>query len=176
MRRALVLGLAICLAVSAAAVAQDKQKKADKTWFDMENFAMCKNISSQPGLMEAMKWEVHKIDNGMLLVANIPENMDGAWKKAMAGMDATKKELESGKQLQLCGFCQAFGKAIQDGAQEENVDGSFSKIQLITSDDPEVIKQLHDIADRCSKEMKAMQENTSKAVDTTAAKPTYKKK
>jgi hypothetical protein len=73
-------------------------------------------------------------------------------------MEAVAKELESGKSLAMCGFCEAYGKLMTAGAKAKDVDGEFTSVSMVTSDDPEVIKQIHQVADRCIKEQKAMHE------------------
>jgi hypothetical protein len=165
----LLLAVGLCLST---AVAQDQaaraQEKANqetvaaKPWFDLQNCAMCKHLAAEEGLMDAMHWEIHKIDNGMLTVATIPENMKAKFKKAEAAMAKTAKEMESGKELPLCGFCEAYGKLMAAGVKTQEFKGEAANVSLITSDDPAVVKQIHAMADRTIKEHKAMMENKGK--------------
>jgi hypothetical protein len=177
MKKQTILTLAFLLATSISAYAQVEKSKTSKPWFDMEQCAMCKHMSMQPGLMEAMKWEVHKIDNGMLMVAYVPDNMKAAFKKAMIGMEETGKQLADGKQLPMCGFCEEFGKAKMKGAREQNLESKISEITLITSDDSQVVNQLHQIADRTIKEMKLMeQQQASKSSETPGTQASFRDK
>ena len=143
-----------------AARAQEKatQEKTvtAKPWFDLEHCAMCKHLGAQEGLMDAMKWEVHKIDNGMMMVAHVPKNMMEKMKKAEEAMQAAVKELASGKNLEMCGFCECYGNLAKAGMQVQEFKGETGSISLMTSDKPEVVKQIHEMADRTIKEQKML--------------------
>jgi hypothetical protein len=168
MNRLRFLSIVAVLALSAPVLAQDKSAGDEKPWFDLTNCAMCKHMAAQPGLMEAMKWEVHKLDNGMLMVAVIPENMKPAMEKAHEAMEATVQELTAGKELPLCGFCESYGALIARGVKLQEFHGDLGEVSLMTSDDPEVVKDIHKLADRTVAEQKKLEESKGKAKATTA--------
>lgn len=168
--------MAVCSLIPMA-VAQEKQEKLDKPagqaaraqekaaqektvttkpWFDLQNCGMCKHLAAQEGLMDAIKWEVHKIDNGAIMVANVPENMMDKWNKAAAAMETAAKELQTGKHMEMCGFCECYGKLAQSGMHVQEYKGETGNISLLTSDKPEVVKQIHEMADRTVKEQKML--------------------
>ena len=155
MKRFQILTVILVCCWSACCFGQGK-KATEKPWMDLEHCAFCKNMSSQPGLMEHMKCDTIKTENGMLTVAIVPENMREALNKANAAMEVTAKEMQSGKKLQTCGFCDAIGMAMAKGAVVQHLAGEFSNVSVFTSTDPEVVKLIHDMADRTIKETKAM--------------------
>jgi hypothetical protein len=134
------------------------QQTTDKPWFDLENCAFCKNMSSQPGLMENMQCDTIKIENGMLMISIIPEEFKEAMAKANKGMEATVRQLESGKQLPLCGFCECFGNLMMRGTKLEKKQGEHSEVTMLTSNDPEIVQQIHAMADRVHQEQIALTE------------------
>ena len=142
------------------------QDTSEKPWFDLENCAFCKNMSSQPGLMESIKCDTIKLDNGMMMVSFIPDELKEAMSKANKGMEATVKQLEAGKQLPLCGFCECFGNLLMQGTKLQKKHGDNSEVTLLTSDDPEIIKQIHTMADRVNKERNQLIETIRKKSET----------
>lgn len=127
-------------------------------WFDLENCAFCKNLSAEPGMLDAMHWENHVIDEGMLTVTQVPEQYREAWARARKHMQETGEKMQAGEALHLCGFCQSYGKLLQAGAKVEEIDGDVVKITLMTSDDPEVVKAIQAHAQRTIDEYKKMVE------------------
>ncbi len=153
MNRIKMLVFVLSLCVSATLFAQEKAN--DKTpWMDLEHCAFCKNMSSQPGLIQHVKFDFIKIPNGMITVAFVPDNLKEAMKKADEGMQATVKEMQSGKQLTTCAFCDAIGMVMTQGAKVEKFQGEASEVSLFTSTDAEVVKSIHAIADRTNDEFK----------------------
>ena len=106
--------------------------------------------------MEHMKCDTIKTENGMLTIAIVPENLREALNKANAAMEVTAKEMQSGKKRRTCGFCDAIGMAMAKGAAVQHLAGEFSNVSVFTSTDLEVVKLIHDMADRTIKESKAM--------------------
>lgn len=129
-------------------------------WFDCESCDICKPMAEDPKLMAALKWETHKIKNGMLMVTIVPEE----YKEKFAGMcnemHAKGKELGEGKinDPQLCGFCQSYGKLMQAGGSEEMIKTAFGNISLFTAEKPATVKMIHEHAERSQEEAKKMEE------------------
>ena len=70
-------------------------------------------------------------------------------------LEGVVADLENGKQMPLCGFCTSYGKLKMAGAKDEQVETDFGMIGLLTSDDPDIVKQIHAHADRTVKEFAA---------------------
>lgn len=139
----------------ASAVSADDNK--DEKWFDMEHCAMCKHMAEHPDLVTKIKCETHVIDNGMLMVSNIPKDQQAAMEAVHKKMGETIAELTSGKELPLCGFCSGFGKLMEAGAKNQDIKTSMGTISLLTSDKPEVIKKIQEFAKRTQTEYEKMQ-------------------
>ena len=63
-------------------------------------------------------------------------------------MEETAKKMHAGEQLHLCGFCQSYGGLMMAGAKFENFKGSFARVTLMTSSDPDVVAKIHAHAER----------------------------
>jgi hypothetical protein len=151
--RTIIVALAFTLIVFVIATAQDKP------WFDMENCAFCKNMTAEPGLMDHItKWEHHNVKNGSVTVTVVDEAYLPAYQKAMMGMEATAKKMQAGEKLPMCGMCEAYGAAMMKGAQVDEVQSGNIFVDLMYSDDPEVISEIHAMTDRTNAEMKKMME------------------
>lgn len=132
---------------------------AGDMWFDMENCEMCKPMASSEGLMENLTWEQHKISNGVLSTCTVDAEYMDAYKKADAAMMANGEKLMAGEKLQLCGSCGALNMIFAKGLKYENVETKNGGITLFTSDDPEVVAEVHKWADKNDEEMAKMMES-----------------
>ena len=156
---ALMLGFVMSTGLFNNVSAQD-QDKQDKeiAWFDMDHCEICKNMASMKNDMHKIKWDVHMLDNGMLMVSVVPKKMKEGMAKAEKGVEATVKELESGKQLDMCGFCQSYGGLMQMGASIKDLKTVGVDITIITSSDPEVVKKIQAFGEQSKVEHKKMLE------------------
>lgn len=155
MRNSKLIPLLLPLFLSASVHAQAPAGK-EIPWFDTKQCAFCKNFAEPEGLAETTACETFKIDNGMLMVAFVPDHLQEAMKKANEGIQDTVKELESGKLVPMCGFCMQIGMLMQKGVKMQKVGGGHSEVSLFTSEDPETVKLIHTFADRVIKETAAM--------------------
>jgi hypothetical protein len=128
----------------------------DGAWFDMENCGMCKNMSAEKGLMENMQWENVAIENGLLSICTVDKKYDEAYKRSQKKMQETSALLMKGEKMDLCGFCKSYGSLMMAGAMMENVETKAGHIMLMTSDNPEVVKQMHAHVERTNEEMAKM--------------------
>lgn len=142
--------LAIVLAIAAFVVADDKP------WFDMKNCAMCSTLSSKPGLLESMTWEHFPISNGAVQVGYCPEEHKAAFGQAMGEMQKVAEKLQAGETVNLDGYCMAYGDLMQSGANFEYIEAAHSNVTIITSNDPKVIKKIHDFTQRTKDELAKM--------------------
>lgn len=149
--------LSIVFLLSASVLfAQDKSDEV--AWFDMHQCDICKGMADVEGMMQHIKWEIHKIDNGFLAVTVVPDNMKEKWAEVYQEVKATIAKVESGAEADLCGFCDSFGALVQAGAKNTEIETAGGHVQLMTSNDPKVIKRIHAHADRTIAETKKMEE------------------
>jgi hypothetical protein len=125
-------------------------------WFDMEKCAMCKVLTTHEGLMENMTWEHHNLKNGIVTISTVKDSHMEAFRKANAEMNAVGEKIMKGEQLPMCGMCNALGGLMMKGIDMEYVETTHGDIWLMTSDKPEIVKEIHSWADRTKKEMALM--------------------
>jgi len=145
-RRLIALSFAV-LVVAGAAVA------GGQAWFD-PSCAMCENLMSDDALMKNMNWEQHNLASGMVAVTTVKPDYLSAYRTAHGNMNATAQRLMKGEQMELCGSCTALGKCMMMGAQQEYVETASGDIWIVTSDNPEVVADLHKWVERNQAEMK----------------------
>lgn len=151
MIRRLTVVIVAVLVVAGAAIAGE--------WFDMENCSMCKNMS--PELMKSMSWEQTDISNGIVCITTVNKGLIDEYRKAHEHMLATSKRLQAGEQLPLCGSCTALGMCLMKGPHQEYAETSTGDVWILTSDKPEVAKELQAWAKRNREEMAMMMESKS---------------
>jgi hypothetical protein len=151
------------LAMAVPAAAGDHPGHAMKTksgWFDMENCAFCKKLVQDPVLLDHVKWENHAVASGMLSITVVETAYAASWAKANAAMETVAKDMQSGKvdptKVKMCGHCAAYGQLMMAGAKTESVDGEGADVMLVTSNDPQVVAQIHEFVKRTNQEMAEM--------------------
>ena len=155
--------LGVALAVGSLAWADHHEGEHQAEWFDATACEICSPMAAHPELMAESQWETHKIKNGMLMVALIPEKH----KEAFAGMCKMMKQkgkeiASSGTSAKLCGFCESYQDLTESGAKEEIVETEFGNITLLTSSDYTVVQRIHRHAARTQEEAKKMAEMMAK--------------
>jgi hypothetical protein len=149
------------LAVAAAASLAWAATSADQFQEEMKKCTVCKIMVEEPGLMESMTWECHKIGAGMLCVASVPkdkkETYDAVHKKMMEAVAQVTADKAAGKTVDLCGFCKSMGELEQAGAKSETIDTKTGSIYLVTSTDPAILAKIHAQADHAIAEQEAME-------------------
>ncbi|MEQ8849667.1 hypothetical protein [Botrimarina sp.] len=152
-----VSAAAACLAAvlaGALAVAEHHEDHSQSgKWFDPANCVMCKPMADKPELMHAIKWETHKLDNGAVMTAVAPKGMQDEFDAVCQKMHS--KQPQPGDKL--CGFCQAFGKLMREGAKVQEVDTDFGNLTLVTADDDATVEKIHEFAQRTIEETKKME-------------------
>lgn len=128
----------------------------EKTWFDMENCSMCMHVVNADGLMEHMTWEQEKISNGMITVSTVEPDYMGKFNEMNEKMDQTAEKLMAGEKLYLCGSCEQFGSFIMRGANMEPVALQNGEVMLLTSDNEDMVAEMHAYVDKCKAEMAKM--------------------
>ena len=89
----------ICLALIAlvALACSSVNAQEETSWFDLDHCAICKNMSDVKDLLPNIKWENHKIPNGMLSISVVPEAYKEKMETAHKGMEATIERLQGGE-------------------------------------------------------------------------------
>jgi len=129
---------------------------AKSAWLDITNCEICKNMSSQEGLMESMKWETHVIPNGMMHFTVIPDEMRPKLDAAEKGMKQTISEIMQGQQKECCGYCTSIGRLMVAGAQQTSVRTAGGDVMLVTSSEPAVIEMIQEHAKKTKDEYAKM--------------------
>jgi hypothetical protein len=129
----------------------------------MKRCEVCKVLAEKPVLMEHMRWETHKIDNGMLCVASVSEehkkDFDAAHKKMMQCIAKVTADQKAGKKVQLCSFCVGMGDLMKAGAKQQEINTATGAISLITSSDPATVEKIHAQADKAIAEQKKLEQH-----------------
>jgi len=160
-RLSIAASVALLFAVGAMAIADhheegDHKHQDGKAWFDAEHCTICQPMAKNPELMMSMQWETHKIENGMLMMSTVPEGKQKKFEKVCTQMKEVAEKVAKGEKPDAvcCGFCTAFGKAMQAGANEQRIKTKSGAITLLTAQSPETVDMLHKMADRTIEEAK----------------------
>ena len=137
----LLLSVALMMVVPAVV-------SADDDWFDMQNCDICKCMAKNMDVMMEMKWETHKIADGMMMIAVIPEKHKKTMEKAHEEMMHVIAKMEKGAKTHMCGFCTSYGGLKQAGAKFEELETVGGKVTLVTSNEPELVEKIHTHADK----------------------------
>ena len=151
MKRLTILFMAAALGV--VAVGATVLAAETTQWFDMKNCGMCKHMMEDPALLQNSTWEHHNISNGIVSVSTVKDDAMPAYKKAMAGFQATSAKLQKGEQVQLCGMCTAMGSLFPKGARYESIPTEHGSVSLITGDSPELIADIQAWGERTTKDL-----------------------
>jgi len=131
----------------------------DMPWFDMENCAMCQNISNRAELMSHVAWEQHNINGGIVSVTTVDMDYVPAYRKAHEAMTETGEKLMAGEKMQLCGSCTALGACLMKGVDQQYVMTSHGDVWILTSSNPEVTDALQAWGKRNKEEMAKAQKS-----------------
>ena len=154
MKKTVSLILVLVLIAAFGAVAQDKNAETatNVKWFDPANCDFCKNLIEDPHLMENMTHEFHDISNGCVSITTVKPEYREAYNKAMDAMMKLAKEMEDGTRnpmdVKMDGSCQAYGMLQMAGAKTEYVLSDNADVMVMTSDNPETVKKIHEYAER----------------------------
>jgi hypothetical protein len=128
----------------------------ERPWFDLENCEFCKHLMKDPELLNNSDWEHHKIDNGLVTVTTVRDEYMPSFLEAMEHMQETADRLMKGEQVYMCGMCEAMGALMMKGVKWDMVQTNHGSIDIMTSDDPELVKEIHAFADKTEAEMAKM--------------------
>ena len=125
-------------------------------WLDPAGCYYCQPLMETEGMLEHCTWESHKIENGVLDVTTVEPGWEEAYEKAHQEMTDRWNAFDPANPQKMCGMCQAFVAAWDESIQMQDIKTMHGHVMLTTSPKPEVVKKLHMIADRTTKEMKKM--------------------
>ncbi len=131
----------------------------DGSWFDMEKCAMCKNLMDDPDLMHNMSWNHYEISNGLVSITKVDPAYLNSYKKARVQMNEIGERMAKGEKFDYCNMCNSLGGLFQDGAKWESVESDNVFVSIVTSDNPQVVEQIHKWGERTTKEMLAMEQS-----------------
>ncbi len=149
-RRILIISL-VALVAAGVSVAGE-----EGAWFDMQNCAMCQNLTDVEGMIDNISWKQYNINAGIVSIANVDGEYLTQYRTAHEGMSKTGERMMGGEKLDMCGSCTALGMCFMKGAQAEYVETDTGDLMILTSDDPELVKELQQWAARNTEEMKKM--------------------
>jgi hypothetical protein len=150
MKKVMLVTLAV-LALAAAAFASDESTA--KPWFDLEKCGFCKAFAAQPGLLDNMKHHSYDVNNGVLMVNQIPKEFQPAFKIAQADMQKVVADLQAGKDIYKCEHCTQIGEFYKMNVRAEEIHADFGDIVLMTSSDPAVVTKLQAFGARNNQEI-----------------------
>lgn len=159
MKKTVSLALVLVLIAALGVVAQDKKAETPTNvkWFDPANCEFCKNLVENPELLKNMTHDYHDINNGAVAITTVKPEYRDAYNKAMAAMMTLAKDMEDGKrnpmEVKMDGQCQAYGMLMMAGAKVEYVQSEPADLMVMTSDNPETVKKIHEFAERNRAEM-----------------------
>ncbi len=134
---------------------EEKAKKMGKAWSDMENCDFCAKLPKD--LMAHMKYEQHRLSNGVMIITTFPPEYKQGFDKASADMAQLGMDMQTGAvdpaTVKMCGHCEYYGKMMESGAKFEHVSTSAGEIDLITSDDEKILQMIKTYADNNDKAM-----------------------
>lgn len=154
MRKVLIMLMPV--AVLALIVVAIQAQQVPTKWLDPQNCYFCKPMAETPGLMEHVKWETHKIANGVVSLTTYSPEWKDKTEVALAEMHKLWVNYDPAKHYQMCGMCQAWTKLPQDKIKMETVEFNGGELSISTSTDPMVVAKLHEIADKTTAAMATM--------------------
>jgi hypothetical protein len=162
-----VVGLAVGWSSASFSQAEQSNSQHDNMMAAMKKCAVCKYMAEKPELMKDMTWETHKIDSGMLSLTTVPKEtkkeFDAVSAKMMQAIEKVKADMKQGKRVELCEYCAAMGELSRAGAKHQHIETSTGAIDMMTSNNPNVVKKIHALADKAIAEQKQMEQQPTTA-------------
>ena len=124
----------------------------ERPWIDMQGCSICKHMGEHMDIMSEVTWETHKTAQGMLSASVVPKKHKAKMDQMHEKMMEVASNMEA--EMPLCGFCHSYAELQAAGAKSEEIKTDFGMISLMTSDDPELVKKIHEHADRTVAEYK----------------------
>lgn len=127
-------------------------------WMDMENCAICKHLAADQEMMTNISWELYATKSGMVSVTTINDGYAERFETAHANMKATVDKMMAGEEMDVCNMCMGMGSLFQKGATSETFKTRKGEICITSSDNAEVVTEMHVWVERTEAGMKKMHE------------------
>ena len=88
---------------------------------------------------------------------------DEVSEKMHHAIEQVAADVKEGKPVQLCNFCSSMSELMKAGAKEKHIETTTGSIDLCTSDDPAVVKKIHEMADKAIAMQKMIAESRKTA-------------
>ncbi|MBU8934998.1 MAG: hypothetical protein KOO62_13510 [candidate division Zixibacteria bacterium] len=163
MRKLITLSIAAVLLFAGAMLMAGEEAP----WLDLHNCDLCKPITQHEGFMENVHWEMQPIANGSISISTYAEGFEEVYNACNADMMAQWEAMKAGEEMKLCGLCQASVAVMDETVKMESIKLSNGQVTLMTSDNPETVVKLQEIAKRTVKEMAVMMEVVEETVEET---------
>ncbi len=150
MRKVLTLSFAALLLMSVVGWAGDTEEAG---WLDLEKCGFCKNLIEDPELLNHCTWENHNIENGAVTVTTVEKDYMESYHTAMAKMEEVNKKMQAGEMVPTCGLCSHMGGLMMKGVKMEHVETQHGYVMLLTSDNPELVAEIHAMNDKTNAEL-----------------------
>lgn len=152
-----LLSLAVAFGSLAWADHHEGGEQHEKAWSDAAHCQICKPWSEHQELMISSKWETHPTANGMLIATQVPKAQMETFAAVEKEIDANVAKIDwQNEKPELCGFCQSISDLMAIGSKLEKVETSFGNIMLVSSDSPDTVAKIHEVAKRAQAEEKKM--------------------
>ena len=118
----------------------------EEPWFDMENCDFCSMMSKE--LVANMTWDQYDVSNGLLILTRVKPEYKQEYLDAMKKMEQLGLDMMAGKKtdVKMCRHCQYYGEMMEAGAKFEHIATDVGDIDLITSDNEEILKMIRTYA------------------------------
>ena len=123
------------IAIAGLAFAGDKTTDA---WASAD----CEVCGGMYAMMDHLTVEQHNLKNGIMTITIVEDGYTDQYNKAKQQMMQAAMKLQAGEEVELCGSCVAFGKCMQQGPTQDYVQAAAGDIMILTSDNPDLVKQL----------------------------------
>ncbi len=150
MRKALLMTVALLCVASFLASA------ADEPFFDLQKCAFCKTLADQPGLLDHMKTQYHKLHNGTMSITHIDKEYQPGFAKALEAMKPVVQDLQAGKKVYTCPHCTMLGQLYMAGVMPDEVKSGDDIMEVYTSTDSTMVKKLQEFGEKSNEGLAAL--------------------
>jgi hypothetical protein len=134
----------------------------ETAWFNPSKCDMCRALVQIPGLQESTHTEDVSISNGIVCLTTVDDQHLTAYRDPHMKQQEVFARLQQGEPVQLCGSCAALSQILVKGVKQDYADRKHGNVWVLTSDKPEVAKELQAWATRNGEEMAKLKSTSTK--------------